>query len=92
MLRFVRSMHTENGWPLEEVLPLVTSNPAAALRLPGKGCLRVGADADLLLLRGDSLELEWVVAGGEVVKGPGWVRGCFWEEGPGIRPRLPMTE
>jgi beta-aspartyl-dipeptidase (metallo-type) len=50
--------------PLEVALPFVTSNTARVLRLPGKGTLQVGGDADLLVLRKDSLEIQDVVAGG----------------------------
>jgi beta-aspartyl-dipeptidase (metallo-type) len=36
--------------PLEDVLPVFTSNVAATLRLPGKGRIAVGGDADLVVL------------------------------------------
>jgi beta-aspartyl-dipeptidase (metallo-type) len=42
------------GRPLEQVLPPVTSNVAELLRLPGKGRLRVDADADLVVLAADN--------------------------------------
>ena len=38
------------GWPLEQVLPAFTSNVADLLRLPAKGRLHPGADADLVVL------------------------------------------
>ena len=38
------------GLPLERVLPAFTSNVADLLRLPGKGRIRAGMDADLLAL------------------------------------------
>jgi beta-aspartyl-dipeptidase (metallo-type) len=38
------------GLPLERVLPPFTSNPATLLRLPGKGKIAPGADADLVAL------------------------------------------
>ena len=38
------------GLPLDEVLPIFTSNVATLLRLPKKGCIAVGADADLVVL------------------------------------------
>ena len=36
--------------PLEQVLPAFTTNPARLLRLPGKGAIEAGADADLVAL------------------------------------------
>ena len=38
------------GLPLEDVLPIFTSNVATLLRLPRKGRIEVGADADLVVL------------------------------------------
>ena len=38
------------GAPLERVLPAFTSNVADSLRLPAKGRIEVGADADLVVL------------------------------------------
>ena len=40
----------ERGELLERVLPAFTSNPADLLRLPDKGRIEVGADADLVVL------------------------------------------
>lgn len=40
----------EGGMPMAEALPAFTSNPAALLRLPRKGRVAVGCDADLVLL------------------------------------------
>lgn len=40
----------ERGLPLERVLPAFTSNVASLLRLPRKGRIEVGADADLVVL------------------------------------------
>ncbi|MHC5065631.1 MAG: beta-aspartyl-peptidase [Planctomycetota bacterium] len=39
-----------DGCALEEVLPAFTSNVAELMRLPGKGRLQVGQDADLVVL------------------------------------------
>ncbi len=39
-----------SGVPLEHALPCVTSTPASLLRLPAKGRIAVGADADLVVL------------------------------------------
>lgn len=38
------------GVPLEDALPIFTSNVASLLRLPKKGRIEVGADADLVVL------------------------------------------
>lgn len=61
------------GRELSDVLPAFTSNPAQLLRLQNKGCLRSGADADLVVLD-DALEIQgvmalgkWHVRNGEVV-------------------------
>lgn len=43
------------GRALESVLPAFTSNPATHLKLAGKGLLRVGSDADLVVLGDDHL-------------------------------------
>ncbi len=69
------SVH-ELGLALEEVLPLVTTNPAAALRLERKGALKVGSDADVLVLRRNTLEVVHVIARGRqmVVDGRAIVR------------------
>ena len=40
----------QRGLPLERLLPAFTSNVARLLRLPGKGHIAVGADADLVAL------------------------------------------
>lgn len=50
--------------PLEDVLPIATSNPAAALSFKQKGRLEVGMDADMLVLRKDTLEIVHVIARG----------------------------
>jgi len=50
--------------PLEKLLPLVTSNPAKVLKLETKGRLEPGRDADVLVLRRESLEVVHVIANG----------------------------
>jgi beta-aspartyl-dipeptidase (metallo-type) len=60
--------------PLENVLPAVTSNVAAILKLPGKGEIRAGKDADILLLDETDRILHllangrWFIRDGEVVQ------------------------
>lgn len=51
------------GLPLERALPAFTANPAALLRLPGKGRIAAGADADLVALDADG-NVRDVWAGG----------------------------
>jgi beta-aspartyl-dipeptidase (metallo-type) len=53
------------GLTLEQVLPLVTANTATVLKLKDKGRLEPGLDADLLVLRRDSLEIVEVIARGQ---------------------------
>jgi beta-aspartyl-dipeptidase (metallo-type) len=66
------------GWPLEDVLPPFTSNPAGLLRLASKGRIAPGADADLVVLdeahgvRDVMARGRWLVRGGASV-----VRGTF---------------
>lgn len=52
------------GLPLARVLPMVTANTARVLKLAGKGKIEPGADADVLVLRRDSLEIVEVIARG----------------------------
>jgi beta-aspartyl-dipeptidase (metallo-type) len=51
------------GLPLESVLPIFTRAPAQLLRLPRKGTIEVGADADLVTLD-DGHRIRDVMAGG----------------------------
>ena len=53
----------DRGLALETVLPAFTSNPARLLRLNDKGAIRVGADADLVVL-GEDATLCHVMARG----------------------------
>jgi beta-aspartyl-dipeptidase (metallo-type) len=62
----VRRAVREHGIPLEEAIKVITTTPAAYLRLAGKGAIRVGADADLVLLDRD-LEIATVLAKGQVM-------------------------
>lgn len=51
------------GVALAEVLPAYTRNVAELLRLPGKGRIAIGADADLVALDEDGRASEVIVAG-----------------------------
>lgn len=52
--------------PLESVWPLVSSNVASLLKLSGKGELKIGYDADFLLMN-DSMEILSVCALGKLM-------------------------
>ena len=54
----------EHRMPFERVWPLVTANTARVLKLERKGRLEVGCDADVVVLRRDSLDVVEVFAGG----------------------------
>lgn len=49
-LREIKDAVFTEGIPLEKVLQVVTSNPAVILKLPSKGYIREGFDADLLVM------------------------------------------
>lgn len=64
MDRAVRNMVELAGLPIETVLPLATTTPAAILGIAGrKGSISVGLDADLVLLD-ERLEVSRVLIGG----------------------------
>ena len=66
------------GLPLEDVLPIFTSNVATLLRLPRKGRIEVGADADLVVLDANH-RIRDVMAGGRLLvrDGRAVVTGMF---------------
>jgi beta-aspartyl-dipeptidase (metallo-type) len=72
----------KRGVKLADALPFFTSHVAAALRLERKGRIRVGGDADLVVLSGDARVRDvmargrWLVrAGAPVIRGPFEPRG-----------------
>jgi beta-aspartyl-dipeptidase (metallo-type) len=69
---------TSRGHRLESVLPAMTSNVARLLRLPGKGRISAGFDADLVCLD-EQYRVRHVMAGGHwmVQDGAPIVRGAF---------------
>jgi beta-aspartyl-dipeptidase (metallo-type) len=57
----------ELNCPLEQLLPLITSNTARVLKLTNKGKLAAGADADVVVLDRATLAIRHVVAQGRTV-------------------------
>ncbi|MGY0632832.1 beta-aspartyl-peptidase [Luteimonas sp. A478] len=70
------------GVALEEALPAFTSNVAALLRLPGKGRIGAGADADLVALDGNGAVADVFARGRQHVRAGGVIlRGMFEKSG-----------
>jgi beta-aspartyl-dipeptidase (metallo-type) len=65
--------------PLDTALAVVTSNPARIFKLRGKGAITEGADGDLVLLEGDALAIQGVMARGRwlMKDGARLVKGTF---------------
>lgn len=57
----------KHRYSLDMVLPLFSSNTADALKLPKKGRVREGFDADLVVLTESSLDIREVIARGQVM-------------------------
>lgn len=68
VLREIKESVTEEGIPLEIALQVATSNPADILRLAGKGYIKEGFDADILILD-TSFNIIHLMANGKMVKG-----------------------
>lgn len=85
LLELLWTLHVECDWPLEDVLPLLTTHPATRLGLRA-GTLARGAPADLLVLDGEYAAEPWaaptwVVAQGRVVRTPQWTQSGMFEQG-----------
>ncbi|MGI9179145.1 MAG: amidohydrolase family protein [Longimicrobiaceae bacterium] len=72
----------EHDFPLEQVLSLVTRNPARILKLHNKGTLEKGKMGDILILEKGSLEIVHVLSKGVrmVEDGALVVQEAFLEE------------
>lgn len=67
ILRELKESVVMDGIPLEKVLQVATSNPADILKLPGKGYIREGFDADILIMDTD-FNIVGLMANGQIVK------------------------
>ena len=75
----IKGLVKEKGMPLEEAIQLLTSTPAMLLGKTGvKGCIKAGADADILILD-DELEISSLFAKGQtaILNGDLKMRGRF---------------
>ena len=81
LLKEVRECVQKEGIPLETAVKGITSNPAAILKLERKGRIKEGFDADICLLKEDTLGLDTVIAKGQVMvrNGEQKVFGTFEE-------------
>lgn len=75
----LRGLVKHHGVPLEEMLRLVTTNPARILKLEGHGCLAAGACGDVVVLDRGDLTVREVIARGRrmIVGGTPAVRDRF---------------
>lgn len=79
LLKEVRECVQKENIPLETAVKGITSNPAAILKLNGKGHIKPGFDADICLLTEERLKLDTVIARGRIMveKGKQTVFGTF---------------
>lgn len=79
LLKEVRECVQKENIPLETAVKGITSNPAAILKLNGKGHIKPGLDADICLLTEEGLKLDTVIARGRIMveKGKQTVFGTF---------------
>lgn len=61
----MKEVMKELSWPLEKVLPLVTTNTVGVLHLFDKGRIKEGLHADINLIEKDTLEISHVMARGK---------------------------
>ena len=63
----LKSAVLQHGVDIATALATATLNPITALKLPGKGQIKVGADADVLLIDRASWTLDTVIARGQIM-------------------------
>lgn len=80
-LNTIRRLVQDGKWALEDALQLSTTNPASFLSFKSKGKLEAGADADILILSPQSLEVQYVIARGKLLKSPSERGGDYCREG-----------
>jgi len=73
LLNQVRNLILNYSWSVTEAFKIATSNPGKFLSL-NKGEIKVGDDADILILDKTTLQLKYVFARGQLVKTPTWTK------------------
>lgn len=68
ILREIKEAVLEDDIPLEQALHVATANPADILKLSGKGYIKEGFDADILILD-QSFNIAFLMANGVMMKG-----------------------
>jgi N-acetylglucosamine-6-phosphate deacetylase len=66
MIDLVRTMVTQVGVPLHEVIAMATDTPAYVIGLTTKGQFRIGSDADLVVISPELQVLRTFIAGNEI--------------------------
>ncbi len=66
LLEEVRDAVQQEKIPLEQAIRVLTANPAAILKLPRKGAVQPGMDADVVLLD-DDFQVRYLIAGGRLM-------------------------
>jgi beta-aspartyl-dipeptidase (metallo-type) len=69
ILREISEAVRDEQIPLETVLQVATSNPATILKLKGKGFIREGFDADILVLDPDFRVIHLMAMGKMLKRG-----------------------
>jgi len=80
MLWLLKKLHLDMQWPLQRALPLFCKNAAEILKLPQKGRIGVGLDADIILMSAETLDLTYVFARGKLMLGPDHLEKGMFEQ------------
>ena len=75
----VRDAIINENVPIDKALSVITANPADILKLPMKGYIQKGRDADIVLLNKENLKIESVIAKGKIMvsEGKPTIKGTF---------------
>ncbi len=79
IIESIRELYFNEKLELEKAIQVATSNPAEILKLKNKGYIDIGYDADMVLLNKGDLEIDTVIARGNIMvrDGNAVVKGTF---------------